>query len=221
MRACLLPTFILLFAIPAALAETPAEKEKAEGFVPLFNGKDLIGWKILGSKEPNWVAEEALLVCTGKGGGWLGTDKEYANFELRLEYRLSEGGNSGVFLRAPDTGQASRAGMEIQILDDEHPKYAKLNFYQYTGALYHVVAPTQRATKPAGQWNEMTIRLQDRLLVVTVNGKQVVRADLDACLKDPAIAKDHPGLTRQSGRVGLQNHNSRVDFRNLRIKELK
>src|SRR5207302_10220965 len=102
------------------------------------------------------------IVCSGKGGGWLGTGRDYANFTLRLEYRLTPGGNSGVYLRAPQSGHISRVGMEIQILDDSHPRYAHLDFYQYTGSIYHVVAPTQRAGKPAGQWNAMEIRALGR-----------------------------------------------------------
>jgi hypothetical protein len=221
MRDLVLPLAAILL-LPAALPAQPlSDQEKKDGFLPLFNGKDLDGWSFFDSKEPNWIVENGLLVCTGKGSGWLGTTRDYADFELRLEYRLPPAGNSGVYLRAPTSGHISRQGMEIQLLDDDHPKYAKLNYYQYTGALYHVVAPTQRAVKPAGEWNAMTIRLQGRELIVTLNGKQLVRADLDVYLKDPAIAKEHTGLTRTTGRIGLQNHHDRVEFRNLRVKELK
>jgi hypothetical protein len=204
------------------LALSQAESVQPNGFVPLFNGKDLDGWAFFDNKnEINWVVEEGLLVCTGKGGGWLGTTRDYADFELSLEYRLPEAGNSGVYLRAPTSGHISREGMEIQLLDDEHPKYARLNWYQYTGSLYHVLAPGQRAGKPAGQWNAMTIRLVGRELSVTLNGKQLYLTDLDVPLRDPAIAKDHTGLKRTTGRIGLQNHHDRVAFRNIRIKEIK
>src|SRR5262245_23487758 len=196
---------VVLVLSPIA-GSNPGPDEVTDGFIPLFNGKDLTGWKIRASKDENWVVDEGLLVCTGKGSGWIGTEKEYANFELRLEYRLPPAGNSGVYLRAPAEGWISRVGMEIQLLDDDHPKYAKLDFYQYTGALYHVVAPQQRATKPAGQWNDMAIRLEGRRLMVRLNGKQLQNTDLDACLKDPVVAKEHPGLTRTTGFIGLQNH---------------
>lgn len=192
-----------------------------DGFVPLFDGKSLNGWKPMASKADNWIVDNGMIVCQGKGGGWLGTTKEYANFELKLEYRLLAAGNSGVYIRAPETGQISRAGMEIQILDDFDPKYAKLDFYQYTGSIYHVVAPTQRASKPAGQWNQMTIRADGRNVVVVLNGKKIVDADLDRCMKDPAVAKEHPGLARTTGLLGLQSHSERVEFRSLWIKELK
>ncbi|HZT81842.1 MAG TPA: DUF1080 domain-containing protein, partial [Gemmataceae bacterium] len=142
-------------------------------------------------------------------------------FVLRLEYRLKPGGNSGVYLRAPEKGWISRQGMEIQLLDDRHPSYANIDFYQYTGSIYHVVAPTQRAGKPAGQWNAMEVRADGRQVVVVLNGKKIVDADLDRCARDPAVAKEHPGLARTTGRIGLQSHTDRVEFRNLRVRELK
>jgi hypothetical protein len=207
---------VALWLFPAALFAD----EPDDGFVALFNGKGLSGWKLYDSKPEGWQVSDGMIICTGKGGGWLGTERDYANYVLRLEYRLLPGGNSGVYLRAPEKGWISRVGMEIQILDDFAPQYAKLDFYQYTGSIYHVVAPTQRASKKAGEWNRMEIRADGRNIVVTLNGKRVVDADLDRCLKDPAIAREHTGLTRTTGKIGLQSHNERVEFRQLRIKEL-
>ncbi|MBI1913592.1 MAG: DUF1080 domain-containing protein [Planctomycetes bacterium] len=209
----------LVLLLPAG-AQSPNAKETAEGFVPLFNGKDLDGWKPIDSKANVWSAEDGLIVCSGKGGGWLGTTREYDNFVLRLEYRLKPGGNSGVYIRAPGRGYISRQGMEIQLLDDNHPSYAKLDFYQYTGSIYHVVPPTRRAGKPAGQWNAMEIRADGRRIVVVLNGIRIVDADLDRCLLDPAVAKEHTGLKRTTGLIGLQSHTDRVEFRNLRVKVL-
>jgi len=198
----------------------PAEREKADGFVPLFNGVDLTGWKQYASKKDAWAVENGLLVCQSGGGGWLGTTRDYADFEVRLEYRLKPYGNSGVYIRAPDTGHISREGMEIQILDDHHPKYANLDFYQYTGSIYHVVAPTRRASKKAGEWNVMAIRAEGRRVIVRLNGATIVDADLDRCLKDSAVAQEHTGLARTTGKIGLQSHTDRVEFRNIRVKEL-
>jgi 3-keto-disaccharide hydrolase len=213
---------VLALALLAPGLEKPtAGKEVEAGFVPLFNGKDLSGWKLYDSKPEAWAVENGLLVCTGKAGGWLGTDRDYDNFILRLEYRLRPGGNSGVYVRAPEKGHISRLGMEIQILDDDDPRYARLHYYQYTGALYHVVGPSQRAVKPAGQWNAMEVEARGRRLIVRVNGAKVVDADLDHCRKDPEVAREHPGLARTTGRIGLQNHSERVEFRNVRVKELR
>jgi hypothetical protein len=182
---------------------------------------DLSGWKQFAGKDENWIAEEGLIVCQGKGGGWLGTEREYANFEVRLEYRLKPAGNSGVYIRAPEKGHISRDGMEIQILDDFHPKYANIDFYQYTGSIYHVVPPTRRTGKKAGEWNAMAIRADGNHVTVTLNGVKIVDADLEKCRQEPAVAKEHPGLARTTGRIGLQSHTDRVEFRNIRLKELK
>jgi hypothetical protein len=213
---------LLAALVPCLACAGPVEeKEKADGFVPLFNGKDLRGWKEYAGKPGNWAAEGGLIVCQGRGGGWLGTERDYADFELRLEYRLKPGGNSGVYIRAPEQGHISRVGMEIQILDDEHPRYAKLNNSQYTGSIYHVVGPSRKAGKPAGQWNEMAVRAEGRRVTVLVNGEKVVDANLDQYRQDPKVDKEHPGLARKAGKIGLQSHTDRVEFRRLRLKELK
>lgn len=212
---------LLLAAVPCP-AQLVDDKEKEDGFVALFNGTDLAGWKKYDLKKDDpWSVADGMIQCSGKGGGWLGTDRDYDNFILRLDYKLQAGGNSGVYLRAPEKGWISRVGMEIQILDDLDARYAKLDFYQYCGSIYHVVPPKMRAVKPAGQWNQMEIRADGRNIVVVLNGKKIVDADLDHALKDAATAKEHPGLTRSTGRIGLQCHSDPVVFRNLRLKELK
>lgn len=212
----------LVIVYGVSFAANPQDaKEKAEGFVALFNGTDLSGWKKLAGKEDVWKVEGGKIVCQGRGGGWLGTERDYADFELRLEYRLVPGGNSGIYIRAPEQGHISRVGMEIQLLDDFHPRYAKLDFYQYTGSIYHVVAPNQRASKQAGEWNAITVRAEGNRITIILNGKKIVDADLERCRQDPAVAKEHPGLARTTGRIGLQSHTDRVEFRNVRVRELK
>jgi hypothetical protein len=210
-----------LLLTSASFAVAARDGQADEGFTPLFNGVDLTGWKQYQSDKENWSVEKDMIVCQGRGGGWLGTLRDYGDFEVRLEYRLKPAGNSGVYLRAPVKGWISRDGMEIQILDDLHPTYAKIDYYQYTGAIYHVVPPKRRAAKPAGEWNAMAIRAHGRQVQVKLNGITILDADLDQCRKDPAVAKEHPGLARATGKIGLQSHTDRVEFRNIRIKELK
>jgi hypothetical protein len=210
--------WILFACVPGLVL---GQRAPSKEFIPLFNGTDLTGWKQHDSKKNVWKVENGLLVCTGDGGGWLGTDRDYADFELRLQYRLVAGGNSGVYIRAPETGWISRLGMEIQILDDFHPNYARADFYQYTGSIYHVVPPTRRASRPAGQWNSMTIRAVGPQVQVILNGARIVDADLDRCRKDTAVAKEHPGLARTTGKIGLQSHTDRVEFRKIQIREIR
>jgi hypothetical protein len=222
MRPCsiLLAMVLLLCSLAPA---TSADKDKEqnvppEGFQALFNGKDLKGWKVLNGKMEVWGVEDGLLYVNGKGGGWLMTEKEYADYELRLEYKVPKAGNSGVAQRAPLKGDPAYEGMEIQILDDEAPQYKDLRPTQYTGSIYDVVPPSKRVTKPAGEWNTMKIIAKGRKVTVELNGTTIVDANLDD-YKDRA--DKHPGLLREKGHLGLQSHDGRVEFRNLFVKVLE
>lgn len=196
-----------------------ADAQTDPGFQPLFNGRNLDGWRLVRGTGPGYVIEGDRIVCPSNGGGNLFTEKEYANFVLRLEFKLSPGGNNGVGLRAPFEGDAAYQGMEIQVLDDPAPQYKNIQPGQHTGSIYQVFPARQGALKPTGEWNSYEITAQGRHVSVMLNGTMVVDADLDS-MKDPAVLKAHPGLTRQTGHIGLLGHRSHVEFRNLRIKEL-
>jgi hypothetical protein len=202
----------LLCVLPASADDKPPA-----GFEPLFNGKDLTGWKVHGGKMEVWGVADGMLFVQGGGGGWLFTEKEYGDFEVRLEYKVPRGGNSGVALRAPRMGDPAYQGMEIQILDDYADQYKNLRPTQYTGSIYDVVPPSRRVTKPAGEWNRMRIVAKGRKVLVEINGEKVVDADLD---EHKDSFKKHPGLERKEGHLGLQSHDGRVEFRNLYVKPL-
>jgi 3-keto-disaccharide hydrolase len=190
------------------------------GFVSLFDGKTLDGWQIVGQKGPGYVVENGILVCPAEGGGNLFTTKEYSNFVIRFEFRLFEGSNNGIGIRAPLEGDAAYAGMEIQILDDGAARYqGRLKPAQFHGSIYDVVPAKQGFKKPTGEWNSEEITANGRLIKVVLNGTTIVDANLDS-VQDPAVRKKHPGLTRTSGHIGLLGHGTRVEFRNFRIKEL-
>jgi hypothetical protein len=190
------------------------------GFTPLFDGKTLNGWTLVGGRGPGYIVENGLLVCPAEGGGNLFTEKEYANFILRFEFRLSPGGNNGVGIRAPLEGDAAYQGMEIQILDDQHEKYKGwLKPEQHHGSIYDVIPARTGYLKPAGEWNEEEILADGRRIRVTLNGVIIVDADLDM-VKEPQVLKRHPGLLRSSGHIGFLGHGTRVEFRNIRIKVL-
>jgi HEAT repeat protein len=184
----------------------------------LFNGNDLAGWKIIGGKEGNWGADNGVLYTSGEGGGWLSTDREFDNFELDLDFRVPEGGNSGVFLRAPREGDPAYTGMEIQILDDYASEYAKLQPWQYCGSIYGVQAPAVRASRKAHEWQHYHIVAKGPSVSVTLNGRLIVDADLTSHMDKEAT---HPGLKRRSGFIGLQSHTLRVEFRNITVKEIE
>jgi hypothetical protein len=203
----------------ASLAALAAPPEP--GFVSIFNGRNLDGWTLKGGRGPGYVVEDGVIVCPADGGGNLFTEKEYANFVLRLEWRLWDGGNNGIGIRAPLTGDVAYSGMEIQVLDDEAEVYQKMPIKptQYTGSVYDVFPAKPGHVKRNGIWNEFEITAGRRRVKVVLNGVTITDADLDT-VKDPAVLKKHPGLQNKSGHIGLLGHGTRVEFRNLRVKEL-
>jgi len=202
----------LLLAVPAIAADEP-------GFVSLFDGKALKGWTLVGQVGPGYVVKDGMIVCPKDGGGNLFTEKEYSNFILRFGFRLQPGGNNGVGIRAPLEGDAAYDGMEIQILDNEDPKYKNLRPAQYHGSVYDVFPAQRGYLKKPGEWNIQEIRAEGRRITVTLNGTVILDAELDT-MKDPEVLKKHPGLARASGHVGFLGHHEYMEFRNIRIKEL-
>jgi len=195
----------------------PCAPRPPKGFVALFNGVNLEGWGEVGA--PCWYAHDGVIVCTGQSEttGWLRSNRMYRNFILRLEYRISAGGNSGIFLRAPHYGRSSRLGMELQSQDDGTAPPSNT----CTSAVYSVVTPRLNPARPAGEWNQVEVTLKDRHLRVVWNGHLVHDIDLD----DPALSANLPRthlLYRRPnwGYIGLQNHRSLVEFRHIFIKEL-
>lgn len=184
----------------------------------LFDGKTLNGWTQMGGKANVWKVENGQLVMTGEGGGWLAADGDYADFEFELEFQLTPDSNSGVYLRAPqDNSHISRTGMEIQILDDFHPKYDKVQPWQRTGSIYHVAAAKTGFLKPSGEWNQMKIKAVGPHVIIHLNGEKIVDDPID---KHPELDREHTGLARKSGKIGLQSHNGRVLFRRIQAKRI-
>ncbi|MBN2129027.1 MAG: DUF1080 domain-containing protein [Sedimentisphaerales bacterium] len=177
----------------------------------------LVGWQQIGGESGSWKCAEGVLYTDGAGGGWLSTVREYEDFVLSLEFRVAAGGNSGVFVRAPHEGDPAYQGMEIQILDDAAERYAHLRPDQYTGGIYDVQAPSERASKPAGQWQKMVVACSGSLVKVVLNGTRVIDTNADFY---PYKFERHPGLQRRGGYIGLQNHGSRIEFRNIQIELL-
>jgi len=184
---------------------------------PLFDGESLDGWQPIDSSETSWGAESNVLYTTGEGGGWLSTTREFSDFDLALDYRVPDNGNSGVFIRAPHEGNPAFAGSEIQVLDDYGDEYTELEPWQYTASIYNVVPPARRVTRAAGEWQTMRIRAVGPHVQVWVNGLHVVDANLNDHLDK---LEQHPGLARTTGFLGLQNHGSRLDYHNIRIQDL-
>jgi len=216
---------VLAPAVHAASAEAThglSEEEIAAGFTSLFDGKTLDGWQGA-TGEDGYVVEEGKLVCPKTCRGNIFSEKQYKDFNFRFEFRLFPGGgNNGVAIRSPAVQTTSPAyvGMELQILDNHAPEWANLKPYQYHGSLYGCVPAKRGHMKPTGQWNSQEVIVRGRRIIVNLNGVQILDADLDKIPDPPMDGRQHPGLKREQGHVGFLGYARRVEFRNVRIKEL-
>ena len=200
-----------------------SDAEKAEGFVPLFNGIDMSGW--VGNLR-DYYAHDGQIVCDpAKGGhGNIYTDAEYSNFILRFEFQLTPAANNGLGIRTPLEGDAAYVGMELQILDNEADVYKNLEVYQYHGSVYGVIPAKRGFLKPTGEWNTQEVIADGNHITVTLNGTVILDGDIAEASHNFTQTRDklnHPGLSNKSGHIGFLGHGSPLAFRNLRIKVLK
>ncbi|MCC6154368.1 MAG: DUF1080 domain-containing protein [Candidatus Hydrogenedentes bacterium] len=209
---------------PADATGKLSAEEQADGFKPLFNGKNLDGWWIRGENKDAYKVEDGNLIVTGaEGGDWIFTNEEYGDFVLRYEYKCLTGeGNSGVCIRAPKEGNPAFAGIEIQVLRPgwETP-------YQRAGSLYHTVAPTVEADKKFGEWNSVEVYFNGAHVRTTMNGTVIYDVQMTDFTKEKLAKEAVPDDWRKplddrpnKGYIGLQDHSDSVAFRNLRIKPL-
>ena len=197
-----------------------SSEEEAEGFVALFNGRNLDNW--IGNKTSYVVENGVIEVRPQDGsGGNLYTEKEYADFILRFEFMLTPAANNGIGIRAPLTGDAAYAGMEIQVLDDTAPVYSDIKPYQHHGSVYGVIPAKPGFLKPLGEWNSEEITANGTHIKVVLNGTVIVDGDIAGPRDNGTMDhNDHPGLKNRTGHIGFLGHGSELKFRNLRIKEL-
>ncbi len=209
---------ICLMLLLTAIAVLGAEPEP--GFVSLFDGKTLSGWQEPAKAENRYVVKDGVLTAPSGTGGNLVSEKQYANFVLRFEYRLEPGGNNGIGIRYPGKGDSAYVGMEIQVLDDTHEKYkGKIKPEQHMGSIYGVVPARTGFQKPAGEWNQEEIMADGSHIRVTLYGVVIVDFDL-SLVNEPEVLKAHPGLRNKTGHIALLGHRSLAEFRNIRIKQL-
>jgi hypothetical protein len=225
-RTILLAVLAFATASPAA-DNTLTPKEKADGWVLLFDGKTLDGW-MTSSGKPSRTPVEAGAINPHRCGGYMMVHKEpWGNYVLSLDFKISKKCNSGIFVRTssltPRPGKdVGFNGVEIAIDDT-----ASAGFHD-TGAIYDLVKPKRNAMKPVGEWNHIVITSDRNVLEVELNGEKVTRMDFDEWTKPNTrpdgsmhkfdIAyKDHP----RKGYIGLQDHGSPCWFKNIKIKPLK
>jgi hypothetical protein len=204
------------------------------GWVQLFDGKDLKGWR--GYKKPDtsetrWKVENGMLTIASNGAGDtkgqrdLITDATYEQFDLRWEWKISQGGNSGVkYFVLEDENSA--IGHEYQVIDDERHADAKIGPHRQTAALYDVFPAHDRPLKPAGEWNTSEVIVKGKHVTHILNGKTVLEYDLDSPELKAAIAKSKfKDVARfgklQPGHILVQDHGDQVWYRKIEIKNLK
>lgn len=176
-----------------------------EGWIELFNGKDLTGWRMRHpDREHKWVVHDGILENTGRGVDII-TEREFGDFELHIEYLVPKDSNSGIYLR----GQ-----YEIQILDSLGKKYS---YPCENGALYNQKSPDVEASKPAGEWQTVDITLKGMTLNVTLNGKKIHN---NVMIKGPT-GGHLVDLNPLKGPLMLQGDHGPVMFRNIRIRVME
>lgn len=202
----------------------------------LFDGTSTDSWRgyMVDSIFPEWTIENGALTFTPskEGGKNIITKKKYTNFILSLEWKISEGGNSGIFwsvFEDPKFSEAYQTGPEIQVLDNErHPDAKIAGKLHQAGALYDMIEPSEDVVKPAGEWNLCILKVDhnENLGSVTMNGVEIVTFPLHGEAWEKMIEnskfKGWDGFGEHAtGHIGLQDHGDKVWFKNIKIKELK
>ncbi len=219
----------------------PMEDTSAENkndWMVLFDGTSFDGWKsyMKDRMAANWKIEDGAMVFyppadRPKGESYnIISEKEFTNFVLSLEWKVSEGGNSGIFWGIKEDamyGQPYETGPEIQVLDDERHPDAKNGTTHQAGALYDMVAPSVKVVKPAGEWNTcvLTVNYDQHQGSVVLNGTEIASFPLDNAEWDAMVSKSKFATWKgfgkfHTGKIGLQDHGDVVAFRNIKIKEL-
>ncbi len=186
-----------------------------QAYKSLFNGKDLSGW--VGATGNYEVVDSAIQCKTGHGGV-LHTADKYADFQVRLEFQLPEGGNNGLAIRYPGEGDTAYVGMcELQVLDNGSSKYESLDPRQYHGSAYGMIAAKRGYLRPVGEWNYQHVTIKGSTIRVELNGTEILSGDLST-VKEYMANSPHPGKENANGYFGFAGHSDPVRFRAIEIR---
>ncbi len=241
-RVNIVLSFVLVIGLLTSCGSGGNAKKEAsqdDGFVSIFDGKTTTGWR--GYNKPafpdhGWEVVDGTLHCIGSGTGEAGDggdiiyDRKLSNFELSLEWKISEGGNSGIFILAQEIPDEPiyKSSPEFQILDNERHPDAKLGVdgNRMAGSLYDLIPARPQNTKPAGEWNQAGILCYQGTVVFKSNGVNVVEFHLwtedwkKMVMESKFKDWDWFLNTAKEGYIGLQDHGNDVWFRNIKLKEL-
>lgn len=227
-------------AMDDVTANALTQDEMDNGWMLLFDGKTTEGWRgydKMAFPDSGWEIMDGTLHCIGSGMGEAGSggdiiyDKKFKNFKLKLDWKISEGGNSGIFYLAQEVPDEEiwKTAPEFQLLDNERHPDAELgkDGNRKAGSLYDLIPADPQNTKPAGEWNSVEITVYDGTVVHKQNGANVLEyhlwtPDWDTLVahsKFPEYNPDWANVAKE-GYIGLQDHGHDVWFRNIKIKEL-
>jgi len=197
------------------------------GWKSLFDGKTLAGWRNYKKQDvgPGWTVVDGVLTRSGDNAGDIITVDKYKNFELQLDWRISEGGNSGILYRGTeDNDYIWQSAPEMQVLDNDRHADGKREVTS-AGSVFDVYPAPHSAVHPAGQWNSVRLIVNGNHVEHWMNGQKVVDYELNSDDWKARVAnskwKSVPTYGQASeGYIGLQDHGDKVEFRNIRIRVL-
>ncbi len=198
--------------------------EKAAGWKLLFDGKTLNGWGCTAPDSKGWVIDNGAIMYHVQGGGYLYTKERYGNFELKIDFMVDKGANSGIFFRWANLADPVQTGIEMQVLDSAGKNPPGKHD---CGAIYDCLAPRENPMKPALEWNSLVLRCSNNFISIKMNGKRILDMDLNKWT-EPNKNPDGTGnkfntaykdMARE-GHIGLQEHGGKVWFKNIKIRTL-
>jgi len=208
-------------------ANTLTEQQRHDGWILLFDGLTTNGWRNYRSQtiSPGWSVADSALTRSGDKAGDIVTEQKYRSFDLVLDWRVSEGGNSGIFYRATEEGDYIwQSAPEMQVLDDERHADGKSPLTS-AGSNFALYEAPRGAARPAGQWNTARLLVNGNHVEHWLNGTKLLEYELGSSEWIARVAaskfKTMPLYGKAAeGHIGLQDHGDRVEFRNIRIKVL-
>ncbi|WP_165954277.1 3-keto-disaccharide hydrolase [Seongchinamella unica] len=210
---------------PGECANALSMEEQQAGWRLLFDGQSLDQWRSYGEQELNtgWGVENGCLARLYRGGDII-TREQFGDFELKLEWRISAAGNSGIFIRGDESGSSMHhSGVEMQVLDNAGHRDARDPSHR-SGAYYDMIVPDHDTSKPVGYWNQVHIIALGPAVEFWLNGRQTAQFSLGSprwqALYEQSKFADRPRYgTLLKGHIGLQDHGDKVWYRKIRVLE--
>lgn len=201
-------------------------EEQQQGWRSLFDGQSMAQWRSYREDDVNagWAVENGCLTRVGWGGDLI-TREQFADFELKLEWRISEAGNSGIFIRGDESGRSiHHTGFEMQVLDNAGHRDAEDPSHR-AGAFYDMIAPDHDTSKPVGYWNKVHIIANGAEVEFRLNGRTTAKfqqgsAEWQAQYQQSKFTGRPRYGSLFKGHIGLQDHWDKVWYRNLRLRVL-